>query len=162
MWKRGDDGMNVVGRIKVDMAPVQSIMDRLGVTARGDVQRFHTANVRRRIQRYMPFRSGAMIKLMIAHSPTDEPFIYVAAPQSRMLYYGKVMVDPKTGAAGFLTPNGWRSRKGVPKVASDRDIEYTKTHNERAGPYWDRALMAAEGAQMRAELQAYVNRRAEK
>lgn len=54
--------MNVVSRIKVDMAPVQSIMNRLGVTARGDVQKFHTVNVRRRIQRYMPYRSGATIK----------------------------------------------------------------------------------------------------
>lgn len=154
--------MNVVGTIKVDMKPVGKIMDRLGVTARGDVQRFHTANTLRRIQRYMPYRSGAMIKLMIAQSPTDEPFIHVDAPQARMLYYGKVMVDPKTGAAGFLTANGWRSRKGVAKVVSDRDIKYDKTKNPRAGPFWDRALMAAEGEQMAAELQDYVNRRAGK
>lgn len=162
MWKRGDDDMNVVGRITVDVAPVRSIMDRLGVTVRGDVQKFHTANVRRRIQRYMPYRAGATIKLMVIQSPADEPFIHVDVPYARMLYHGKVMVDPVTHAAGFLTANGWRSRKGVPKVVSDRDIEYTKTHNERAGPYWDRALMAAEGAQMQAELQAYVDRRAGK
>lgn len=161
MWRQVDS-VNVVGRIKVDMAPVSTIMKRLGVTAQGDVQRFHTANVRRRIQRYMPYRSGATIKLMIVQSPTDMPFIHVDVPYARMLYHGKVMVDPKTRAAGFLTPNGWRSRKGVPKVASDRDIQYDKSKNERAGPYWDRALMAAEGAQMQAELQAYVDRRAGK
>lgn len=161
MWRRGDS-VNIVGHIKVDMAPVSSIMTRLGVTAQGDVQRFHTANTLRRIQRYMPYRSGAMIKLMIAQSPTDEPFIHVDAPQARMLYYGKVMEDPKTGAAGFLTANGWRSRKGVAKVVSDRDIKYDKTKNPRAGPFWDRALMAAEGEQMAAELQDYVNRRAGK
>lgn len=154
--------MNVVSRIKVDMAPVQSIMNRLGVTARGDVQKFHTANVRRRIQRYMPYRSGATIKLMIVQSPADEPFIHVNVPFARMLYYGKVMVDPMTHAAGFLTENGWRSRKGVPKVVSDRDIEYDKTKNPQAGPFWDRRLVAAEGAQMEAELQAYVDRRAGK
>lgn len=154
--------MNVVSRIKVDMAPVQSIMNRLGVTARGDVQKFHTANVRRRIQRYMPYRSGATIKLMVVQSPADEPFIHVNVPFARMLYYGKVMVDPVTHAAGFLTANGWRSRKGVPKVVSGRDIEYDTTKNERAGPFWDRRLVAAEGAQMEAELQAYVDRRAGK
>lgn len=154
--------MNVVGRIKVDMPPVQHVMKHLGVTAHGDVQRFHTANVRRRIQRYMPYRSGATIKLMVVQSPADEPFIHVDVPYARVLYYGKVMVDPVTHAAGFLTANGWRSRKGVAKVASDRDIEYDQTKNERAGPYWDRALMAAEGAQMAEELQAYVDRRAGK
>lgn len=151
--------MNIVGHIKVDMAPVQSIMQRLGVTARGDVQRFHTANVRRRIQRYMPYRSGLTIKLMIVQSPVDEPFIHVDAPYARMLYYGKVMVDPVTHAAGFLTENGWRSRKGVPKVVSSRDIEYTKEKNPQAGPFWDRRLVAAEGEVMRNELQAYVDRR---
>lgn len=154
--------MNVVGHIKVDMAPVSAVMQQLGVTARGDVQRFHTANVRRRIQKYMPYRSGATIKLMIVQSPSDEPFIHVDAPYARMLYYGKVMVDPKTRAAGFLTENGWRSRKGVKKVRSSRDIEYDKTKNPQAGPLWDRKLIAAEGAAMQADLQRYVDRRAGK
>ncbi len=154
--------MNVAGHIKVNMVPVQKILDGLGVTARGDVQRFHTANVRRRIQQYMPYRSGAAIKLMIVQSPVDNPFIHVDAPFARMLYHGKVMVDPKTKAAGFLTENGWRSRKNVKKVVSSRDIAYDKTKNPQAGPLWDRRLVAAEGAAMQQDLQNYVDRRAGK
>ena len=154
--------MNVVGHIKVNMAPVRSVMEGLGVTAKGDVQRFHTANVRRRIQKYMPYRSGATIKLMIVQSPVDDPFIHVDAPFARMLYHGKVMVDPKTKAAGFLTENGWRSRKNVKKVVSSRDIAYDKTKNPQAGPLWDRRLVAAEGAAMQQDLQNYVDRRAGK
>lgn len=154
--------MNVVGKIKVDMKPVDAIMKQLGVTAHGDVQRFHTANVRRRIQKYMPYRSGATIKLMIVDSPVDEPFIHVDVPYARMLYLGKVMVDPKTHAAGFLTKNGWKSRRGVKKVASGRDIEYDKTKNPMAGPLWDRKLIAAEGAAMQHDLQEYVKWRGRK
>ena len=154
--------MNVAGHIKVNMVPVQKILDGLGVTARGDVQRFHTANVRRRIQKYMPYRSGAAIKLMIVQSPVDDPCIHVDAPFARMLYHGKVMVDPKTKAAGFLTENGWRSRKNVKKVVSSRDIAYDKTKNPQAGPLWDRRLVAAEGAAMQQDLQNYVDRRAGK
>ena len=154
--------MNVAGHIKVNMVPVQKILDGLGVTARGDVQRFHTANVRRRIQKYMPYRSGAAIKLMIVQSPVDDPFIHVDAPFARMLYHGKVMVDPKTKAAGFLTESGWRSRKNVKKVVSSRDIAYDKTKNPQAGPLWDRRLVAAEGAAMQQDLQNYVDRRAGK
>ena len=152
--------MNVAGHIKVNMVPVQKILDGLGVTARGDVQRFHTANVRRRIQKYMPYRSGAAIKLMIVQSPVDDPFIHVDAPFARRLSHGKVMVDPKTKAAGFLTENGWRSRKNVKKVVSSRDIAYDKTKNPQAGPLWDRRLVAAEGAAMQQDLQNYVDRRA--
>lgn len=151
--------MNVVGHVRVDMKPVKQIMKRLGIDARGDVQRFHTANVKRRIQKYMPYRTGATIKLMIAQSPVNEPFLHVNVPYARMLYYGKVMVDPETGMAGFLTPNGWRSRRGPAKVASSRDIQYDKTRNPRAGPFWDRRLTAAEGRQMATELQDYVRRR---
>ena len=76
-----------------------------------------------------------------------------------MLFRGKVMVDPKTNAAGFLTPVGWRSRKGCVKVRTDRNLKYFKGKNRRAGPRWDRALSAAEGPAMRADLQRYINRR---
>lgn len=154
--------MNIVGRIKVDMAPVSAIMGRLGVTAHGDVQRFHTANVRRRIQKYMPYRSGATIKLMIVQSPADEPFIHVDQEYAHYLYAGKVWVDPVTHAAGFLTPNGWRSRKGVAKTETSRKLKYDKTKNPEAGSHWDRRLMAAEGDAMRQDLQNYVNMRTKK
>ena len=133
---------------------------RAAIDVRGDVQRFHTANVKRRIQKYMPFRTGATIHLMIVQSPVNEPLLHVNVPYARMLYYGKVMVDPVTHAAGFLTENGWRSRRGVKKVKSNRDIQYDKSKNPRAGPFWDRRLAAAEGAAMAAELQDYVRRRA--
>ena len=154
--------MNIVGSIKVDMAPTKTIMDRLGVTAKGDVQQFHTANVRRRLPRYMPYRSGATIKLMIINSPVDEPFIHVIGDHVHYIYEGKVWVDPVTRAAGFLTANGWRSRKGVAKVKTDRDLDYDKNNNPKAGPHWDRRLVAEKGRQMQADLQAYVDRRAGK
>lgn len=146
--------MNVVGRIKVDMAPVDQIMKRLGVTANGDVQKFHTANVRRRIQRYMPYRSGTMIKLMIAQSPVDEPFIHVGVPYAHFQYEGKIWIYPPTGST-------YAPKYGM-KEKTDRDLTYDKSKNPEAGAHWDRALMAAEGAVMQQELQDYVNMRARK
>ena len=151
--------MQVVGRVSVDMKPVKQIMKRLGVDARGDVQMQMTKMVCHRITRYIPKRAGVLSsKLKFIKSPTQ---IEILGPYARVHYYGKIMVDPKTGAAGFLTPNGWRSRRGVPKVVSNRSFDYKKTGNKHpdAGPFWDRRLMAAEGAQMAAELQEYVRRR---
>lgn len=46
-------------------------------------------------------------------------------PYARAMYYGDMWVDPKTGAAGFLTKNGWRSRRGVKKVHSNRKFTYS-------------------------------------
>lgn len=136
--------MKVVGRITVDMKPVNRILKEKGLTAGGDVQRFHTANVVRRIQKYMPYRSGALIKLMLMQSPVEQPQVVIDAPQARYLYYGKVMVGT------------------APKVVTEKDLTYDKTKNPQAGPFWDRRLKAAEGKTMQADLQRYVDRKAGK
>ena len=149
--------MNVVGRVTVDMKPVRRILKDKGLTAGGDVQRFHTANVLRRIVKYMPYRTGATIKLTANQTDISKPYIVTDAPYAKFLYYGKLMGDPVTGAAGFLDKDGqWKSWTNRPKVKSDRPITYTRTKNPQAGPFWDRALSAAEGAAMAADLQRYI------
>lgn len=136
--------MNVVGRVKVDMRPVSAILKAKGLTVDGDVQRFHTSNVLRRIVKYMPYRTGATIKLTQTQTVVNEPRIITAAPHAKYIYFGKVMVG------------------SPPKQVTDRDLKYTKTKNPQAGPFWDRALVAAEGTAMRNDLQRYVNRKAGK
>lgn len=131
----------IVGRVTVSMASPVQVMKRLGVDGRGDVQRFHTANVIRRIQKYMPYRTGAMIKLMIAQSPVSMPRININAPGARYLYYGKAM----EGTA--------------PKTVTDRDLVYSRHKNALAGSFWDRRLKAAEMPIMQRETQAYINQR---
>ena len=126
-------------KINVSMKPVNVIVTRLGVGRDGDVQRFVTNTVNRRITRYMPYRSGTLAtKLKLVTGPNE---ITVLGPYARYQYYGKVMVG------------------GVPKTVTDRDLRYDKTKNPEAGPFWDRALMAAEGKQIAAETQAYVRRK---
>lgn len=132
--------MNVVGKISVK--PPAEVVEELGLGKGGDVQKFHTQNVIRRIQKFMPYRSGALIKLMIVQSPIADPFVNIDAPQARYLYYGKAM----EGRA--------------PKVVTDRDLHYTITKNPQAGPFWDRRLIAAEGDAMQQDLQNYVKKRA--
>ena len=46
------------------------------------------------------------------------------APYAHYLWVGLKRVDPVTGAAGFLTPEGWRSRKGVSKVRTDVPLNF--------------------------------------
>jgi len=136
--------MAVVGEVKVRMKPVNQILKDKGLTAGGDVQRFHTANVLRRIVKYMPYRTGATIKTMVAQTDINKPLIVLDVPHGRYIYHGKAMEGPP------------------PKVVTDRPLIYTKTKNPLAGPYWDRALKAAEMPAMQADLQRYVNRKAGK
>lgn len=114
--------MNVVGRIAVDMKPVRAILRAKGLDTGGDVQRFHTANVLRRIVKYMPYRTGATIKLTQAQSPVGRPYIVTDAPYARYLYYGKAMEGK------------------APRTVTDRDLVYTKTRNPLAGPKWGERL----------------------
>lgn len=152
--------MAIVGEIKVSTKPVEAIMKSHGLTSGGDVQRFHTLNAMRRIVKYMPYRTGATIKLTQAQSPISGNAINTFAPYARFLHEGKLMVDPVTGAAGFMDKDGqWKSRRGVNKVKSDRPITYTTTKNPLAGPFWGRKLMAEEGDAMLQDLKNYVRRR---
>lgn len=82
---------------------------------------------------FCPKDDGTLRQSAVTNSTVTEsgegPALTVtyATPYARMLYYGIVMVDPKTKAAGFLTENGWRSRKNIRKVKSDppRELKYS-------------------------------------
>lgn len=127
--------------VYLKMNPVSKIVADKGLSANGSVQAFHTNNVMRRMIKYMPFRTGATIKVMIAQTDINKPYIIVDVPYAKYLYYGKVMVG------------------SAPKTVTDIPLNYTKTKNPLAGPFWDRRLVTAEGAVMQRELQNFIRRR---
>lgn len=145
-------------RIKVEMKPVDTILTRIGVDKNGDVQMQVTRIINNRITKYMPFRTGALAtKLKRIKSPTE---IEVAAPYALYMYYGKVMVNSKTGKGPAFIPGvGYRYRKGTVLKATERDLNYDLTKHPKAGPFWDRRMMASEAAQIVHDIQVYVNRR---
>lgn len=127
--------------VKVEMKPVDTILTRLGINKNGDVQGFLVNTVNRRITRYMPYRTGVLsTKVKYIKSPTE---IEVAADYARYQYYGKVMIGPP------------------PKVATSKLLNQAPhaPGNDRAGPFWDRRMMAAEGDQIVSEVQGYINRK---
>lgn len=157
--------MNIVSRITVNMKPVSQVMKKLGVDKRGDVQRNFTQMAANRIEKYLPYRTGMFAKAMFMNiTPTT---ITHPGPYARFLYYGKLMVDPVTGAAGYFNKkkDQWQSRTKaphVPKVESNRPITYSTHKNAQAGPFWDKRMMASEGDALQQEIQNYVNERSGK
>lgn len=144
-------------RIKVEMKPVDTILTRLGVDKNGDVQMQVTRIINNRITKYMPFRTGVLsTKSKRIKSPTE---IEVAAPYALYMYYEKVMVNSKTGKGPAFIPGvGYRYRKGTVLKATERDLNYDLTKHPKAGPFWDRRMMASEAAQIAHDIQVYVNR----
>ena len=128
--------MSATGKVRLDMKPIRRLLKEKGLAVTGDVQRFHTNNVNRRIGKYMPHLTGTLeTKSKHIKSATE---IEVMGPYARYQYFGKAMEGPP------------------PMRATNRDVKYTTTYNPLAGPFWDRALTAAEGAAMVGDLQRYI------
>lgn len=123
------------------MKDLNQLVKDKGLDEAGSAQQFHTQNVLRRIKKYMPHLTGATYKITILQTAIRKPEIVTNVPHGKYLFYGKVMVGK------------------APKTATDKALTYTKTKNPLAGPRWDRALSAAEGKAMAADLQRYINRR---
>ena len=139
-------------RIKVEMKPVNTILKRLGVTQDGDVQREVTKNISNRLYKYIPKCGGVLEKSKYITSSTT---IEVIQPYATYQYYGELMVDPVTGSSWAKSEHGPKVRTGIP-------LKHNTSDKPLAGPFWDKRMMNAEGAQIAAETQEYINRKAGK
>ena len=141
----------------LELNPVDQILKNKGLDPGGDAQKFHTANVLKRIKRYMPFLSGMTYKVTVAQTDIARPYIITNTPYAKYLFYGKKMVNAKTGKGPRMIPGiGFRYKKGTVLKVTSEDLEYNRTKNPKAGPRWDRALSSAEGKAMAADLQRYL------
>lgn len=147
-------------KVRVNMKPAAQIIRDKGLHENGDVQRFHTNNVLKRIKRYMPFGEGGLYKITVIQTDISKPEIVTAAPQAQYLFQGKKMVNAKTGKGPAMIPGvGPRYKKGTILKATNEPLSYNRSKNPQAGPHWDRALVAAEGSVIVTELQNYIKYR---
>lgn len=80
------------------------------------------------VRRYMPHDTGTLISLTNALNAAVRGKVYLYPPSSDYGHYqyeGIKYVDPVTGAAGFWTEDGWKSRRGVKKIPSGQPLKYT-------------------------------------
>ena len=143
--------------VKIQMPSVATLCKKHGLDPDGAVQNFFTNTINRRIGKYMPHLTGTLeTKLKFVASNTE---IDVVGPYARYQYYGVKMVNAKTGKGPFFIKGvGFRYRKGTTLKPTNIPLNYTKTFNPEAGPFWDRRLLAAEKDKIEQEMQAYVKR----
>lgn len=86
---------------------------------------------------FMPLNTGDFQRRTRAESTAmagSGKVVAAAAPFGRYLYFGKVMVDSRTGKGPALIPNvGFRFRKGAKLVATSRPLTYS---NPQARSEW--------------------------
>lgn len=100
---------------------LQGCIKTLGLEERGRVQRRVTNEVLRLSGPYVPLDEGDL--LVSGHIENDTTVVW-DTPYARYMWNGIVYEDPELHCAGFKTENGWRSRKGVQKVPTDRELQY--------------------------------------
>ncbi len=122
--------------VAANLDDAATMLRRRGLEPGGRVQRLFTNEVAKHSDPYIPMQQGLLKNTRIIGADS----ITYNSPYARMMYYGKVMVDPVIKAAGFLTPQGWRSRKGVKKIVSDREFKYHGA--PMRGKLWDKRMWA--------------------
>lgn len=83
------------------------------------------------MDKYMPKVDGVFINVTKAMSSAiagSGTVVAGAPPFGRLLYEGKVMVDPETRSP-------W-ARKGVKKEVTDKDLNYNKTYHPNVTDHW--------------------------
>ena len=86
---------------------------------------------------YVPMDEGALKKDGTVEDGTSD--VVWDEPYAHYVWEGLVYEDPELHCAGFQTDNGWRSRKKVKKVPTERKLQYQ--NGTSRGAHWvDRML----------------------
>ena len=146
---------------KVTFSDPNKVISRLGLKPGQNAHKFFMRRGADRMAKYVPYRQNGSIEDALLQGIDYQRARYVLrGPHQRYQYYGKLMVDPKTGKGAFHDPISGRfwSRPGVAKVLTSKNLQYTKTPHPKAGPRYDVRMMEAEGDQLAAEVSAFIKK----
>ena len=116
-------------KFSVHTEGLDAIKDKL---AEGCTKAEHTValQVRKDTSSYVPALTGDLDR----RTRVDGSKVIYLGPQSRYLYYGKLMVDPETGSS--------YAPKGGTKVLTDKDLVFSKAVHGQAQSHWFEASKA--------------------
>lgn len=90
-------------------------------------------------QKYVPMLTGSLNNRTYVKGRT----IIYPGPYARYLYFGKRMVNVKTGKGpGYIPDIGYRYRKGAKLRPTEDDLEFTKDYHAAAQAKWFEASKA--------------------
>ena len=129
-------------KVTYKLNSANQIIRRIGLDRGGRVQEFWTTSVARYMEPYLPFRSAnSVAKAMQRGMDLKTGIITVSLPYARYLYYGKAMEGK------------------APKQVTSRDLHYTKTFRPKAGPFWDRRMLADKKKPLMQDLYRFLGKK---
>lgn len=146
--------------MSVKLNPVSEIITDLGLEPGGKAQnKFASECMDRMNDKYTPKRYGGLVNSSYVDSECN---IHYNTPYARYLYYGKLMVMSNGKGAFYNEDYGFWSKKGEKKTLTDIDLNYDKTENACAGPYWDKTMWSAEKEDIEKVMNEYIKQRGSK
>lgn len=125
--------MSGLFKIEQNILKPKQMLKNLGINNNGEAQKFFINELMRLSEAYLPYKSG-MLKASARVLSNGEGIIY-DTPYARMLWHGKVMVDPIANTESHSTYNvGKKSHKSIKKVTSNTDITFNDA--PRRGSHW--------------------------
>lgn len=117
---------------KLDIKATDLMLKERGLQKGGPVQQTIDVEVMRYMSPYMPRRqAGELEHMMVLATVVGSGQIDIPGPYAHYLHEGIVYIDPDLNCAGWIsnTPGEyygqWFSRKGVIKVPTNRELQYT-------------------------------------
>lgn len=110
-------------KLTVHTKGLEEIKDKL-MQASSKAEHTLAIQIRKDTSPYVPALTGDLDR----RTKVDGPRIIYPGPESRMLYYGKLMVDPETGSS--------YAPKGGTKVVTDKDLVFNKSMHAQAQSHW--------------------------
>lgn len=121
---------------------VKDCIKNLGLDEGGVVQQVVTNEVITLSEPYVPLAEGDLVASAHVENGTD---VVWWLPYAHYMWGGIVYEDPLLHCAGFqVEDGGWRSRKGVQKVPTNRKLEYQ--NGSLRGPKWVPRMLQDGGA----------------
>lgn len=113
-------------QFKKDMSAIGRKMDVFGEKAKHAL----AVQMAKDTEPYVPART----KSLSNRTQIDGDTIIYPGPYARFLYYGKLMIDPKTGSS-------WAT-KGATKVVTGKDLNISQAVHGKAQSHWFEASKA--------------------
>ena len=126
--------------VKYTNFDLNKCISTIGLDERGKAQEFVAHEILKLSEDYIPFDEGTLRDSGHVENGTDVVWGGSSALYAPYQWNGIVYEDPLLHCAGFqVADGGWRSRKGVKKVPTNRKLSY-QNGNLRGAKWVDRML----------------------
>lgn len=149
--------MRLIIEAKCFLKDDEHLINKFGLAPGGRAQRAVDTSSLRYSEKYMPMRSGSLIKRTYSETVVGSGELVFPGPYAHYLYHGEVygpsfpIFDDDSGE-----PTMWRSRKNIKKHATGKPLNISTEKNPNATSHWWEVAKANHWKQILVEAQKAV------